>query len=184
MGTGDNKIDAQSAEAFVRVYAKAQAQILGFVQTLIPSQHDAEEVLQETSIILWKKWPEYDHKRSFAAWACGIARYEVFRYLRKKPRLLQLDLDVLNQVADLALDQVRADSQQADSLEALKACLDELPTKDSSLLALRYRRGVAVSDIAAEVGLARSTVFEALQQTRFRLLRCVQRRLKAMDGAW
>lgn len=63
---------------------KSQHHVLGFVQMLLPSVHDAEEVLQETSIVLWNKWDQYDPERDFVKWACGIARYEVFRYLRKR----------------------------------------------------------------------------------------------------
>lgn len=182
MCDNENSIDSDSAETFVRMYAKAQPRILGFVLTLIPSQHDAEEILQETSIILWKKWPLFDTSKDFVSWACGIARYEVFRYLRKKPKTLHLNEVVLSGIADLALEQTSVDSQQVASMDALKECLAELPSNDLSLLTMRYRRSIPVVDIATEIGLARSTVFETLQRIRVRLLRCVERRLNLAEG--
>lgn len=176
-----SEIDSQSAEAFLRKYGKSQTQILGFVLTLIPSLQEAEEVLQETSVILWKKWPQFDPSREFLPWACGIARFEVFRHLRSKPKGLHLSQEVLNQIADLATEQSSSDSQQIDAIDALKACVNELPSKDVSLLGMRYQRDIAVVDIAAEMGLAKSTVFDLLRQIRLRLQRCVQRRLRLAE---
>ncbi len=178
-----NCIDAASAERFVRTFANAQPSIFRFVQTLLPSVQDAEEVVQETSVVLWKKWSEYDPEKNFVTWACGVARLEVFRYLRGQPKVLHLSEDVLTHIADLALDEARQDSRQSDSMDALNACLGELSSKDSNLLTMRYRRGIAVVDIAEEVGLAKSTVFETLKKIRARLMRCVERRLKIAEGA-
>ena len=50
-------MDASSAEEFVRLFSKSQHRILGFVHTLVPNLAEAEDILQETSVILWKKWP-------------------------------------------------------------------------------------------------------------------------------
>lgn len=163
---------------------KSQHHVLGFVQMLLPSVHDAEEVLQETSIVLWNKWDQYDPERDFVKWACGIARYEVFRYLRKKKQPLHLSEALLNQIADLATTQASIDSSDRDCMDALKKCVDGLKTKERDLLALRYRKDTPVVEIANRIGLARSTVFESLQKIRARLLRCVQRRLEQVEGCW
>lgn len=183
MGESEPVIDAKTAEDFVRAYARDQSRILGFVMTLIPSQHDAEEVLQETSLVLWKKWAEYDARREFSTWACGVARLEVFKHLRKKPKLLHLSEEVLQQIADLALTEVEGQGAESDSVDALRECLGELPDNDAKLLTMRYRLEVPVAEIAQEIGLARSTVFDSLRRIRRRLLRCVQRRLASMQGA-
>lgn len=182
MSDDEKPVDSQAAEEFVQLFLRSQQHLLGFVQTLLPSLHDAEEVLQETSVILWKKWPQYDRERDFVKWACGIARYEVFRFLRKKKRPLHLSEDVLGQIADMASAQAYLDSDDRECMDALKECVDSLKSKDKELLTMRYRKDTPVVEISRRIGLAPSTIFESLQKIRTRLLRCVQRRIEYAEG--
>ena len=182
MSDHQNSVDSQAAQEFMQSFVKSQKLLLGFVQTLLPSLHDAEEVLQETSIILWKKWPQYDRNRDFVNWACGIARYEVFRFLRKKKRPLHLSEAVLNQIADMASAQASLDSDDRECMDALEQCVSILKQKDRELLTMRYRKDTPVAEISTKIGLAPSTIFESLQKIRTRLLRCVQLRLEQTEG--
>jgi RNA polymerase sigma-70 factor (ECF subfamily) len=171
-------VDSASAEEFVRVFSRSQYRILRFIHTLVPNLTEAEDILQETSVILWKKWPQFERNRDFVRWACGIARLEVFRMLRQKHRgALYLSEVVLNQVADLAL----ADIQDAMRIEAgetaLAACLMELPEPDREILSLRYQFDKTVQQIADDLRRPKSTIHDQLAKIRTRLLRCVRRRL-------
>ena len=128
---GTVSMDASSAEEFVRLFSKSQHRILGFVHTLVPRLVEAEDILQETSVILWKKWPEFERDKDFVKWACGIARLEVFRMLRQKKRSgLYLSESVLNQIADIALAESKDKARLDDGGIALDACLQKLPKSD------------------------------------------------------
>ena len=54
----------------------------GFIST--PSRYcpplDAEDVLQEANLVLWRKFDQYQEGTNFFAWACQIIRYEVLKY--------------------------------------------------------------------------------------------------------
>ena len=42
---------------------------------------EAEDLLQETAKVLWKKFGDYDPKLPFLPWAKAFARYEVLNYV-------------------------------------------------------------------------------------------------------
>jgi RNA polymerase sigma-70 factor (ECF subfamily) len=172
-------MDTSSAEEFVRLFSKSQHRILGFVHTLVPMLAEAEDILQETSVILWKKWPEFERDKDFVKWACGIARLEVFRMLRQKKRSgLYMSESVLNQIADVTLAESKDKVRLVDGETALDACLQKLPKSDQKIVKLRYQQEMTVQQIAKECDRPKSTIHDLLGKIRSRLLRCVRRRLE------
>ena len=171
-------VDGQSAEEFVRQFSIGQHRILRFIHTLVPHLADAEEILQETSVILWKKWPEFDRDRDFIKWACGIARLEVFRMFRDKNRhMLHLSEAVLNEIADIAASEAYEIAQYDAGATALRQCLRELPESEREILLLKYQHEQTVQQIARTCQRPKSSVHDLIAKTRMRLLRCVRKRL-------
>lgn len=172
-------MDTSSTEEFVRVYSKSQHRIMRFIQCLVPKYSEAEDVLQETSTILWRKWPEFRSDKDFVKWACGIARLEVFRMLRQNKKNGQyLNEDVLNQVAEAALAEAVDTDRFAAGEAALKNCIQELAQTEKRVLTLRYHHEKTIVEIAEECNRPKSSIHDLLAKIRARLMRCVRRRLE------
>ena len=75
--------DFANVEQFVQLFAKHQRGIQAYLWTLVLNRADCDDLMQETSVSLWRKWPEFDPERDFFRWACGIAFIEVLRFRRK-----------------------------------------------------------------------------------------------------
>jgi RNA polymerase sigma-70 factor (ECF subfamily) len=175
----DKLMDASSTEEFVRVYSKSQHRIMRFIQCLVPNYSEAEDVLQETSTILWRKWPEFQRDKDFVKWACGIARLEVFRMLRQNKKSGQyLNEDVLKQVAEAALAEAVDIDRFAAGETALKNCIQELAQTEKRVLTLRYHHEKTIVEIAEECKRPKSSIHDLLAKIRARLVRCVRRRLE------
>jgi len=175
----DKLMDTSSTEEFVRVYSKSQHRIMRFIQCLVPKYSEAEDVLQETSAILWRKWPEFQRDKDFVKWACGIARLEVFRMLRQNKKSGQyLNEDVLNQVAEAALSEAVETDRFAAGEAALKNCIQELAQTEKRVLTLRYQYDKTIVEIAEECNRPKSSIHDLLAKIRARLMRCVRRRLE------
>ena len=171
-------MNADSAEEFVRLFSRSQNRVLRFIHTLVPNLSVAEDILQETSVVLWKKWPQYDRDKDFVKWACGIARLEVFRMLRQNKRnALYLNEAVLNQIADIALAEAFDSARYEAGRAALEICMQELQGWEKEILLLRYQQEKTVHQIAQLSNRPKSTIHDSLGKVRFRLLRCVRRRL-------
>ena len=63
-----------------------QRRIFSYIYTLVPSRSDAEDILQETSLVICEKFSDFKIGTDFAAWACQIAYWEVRRARQKFAR--------------------------------------------------------------------------------------------------
>jgi RNA polymerase sigma-70 factor (ECF subfamily) len=164
-------------EEFLNRFTRDRERIFAFVHSLIPRHSDAEDVFQQCSLILWRKFGSFQQDQSFLAWACGIARFEVCNYLRTTGRdRLRFDDDLIGQLAMHRLDSL---SQYDDRLTALRACLKNLTDEQRELLDAAYGNGVTVKRLAELTGKAVQTFYNRLGKLRIRLLDCVQSKLTA-----
>src|SRR5262245_923814 len=85
--TGVISQDVQLLKAeFARCLAENQARLYGYVHSLVPDLNHADDLYQQTALVLWGKFEEYDRSRSFFAWACGVARFEAANFVRSLAR--------------------------------------------------------------------------------------------------
>ena len=163
-------------ESFIWHYSRAQLQILSFIQMLIPSTIEAEDILQETSIVLFKKWNQFDKDRDFASWACGIARYEVFKYLRSQKKRSGISIELLHELSDMALQQREQENDQQRQ-DALANCFEQLSPSHKKLFTERYRLNKSIPNIAKLCDKTERAVYKSLSNLREVLQRCIQRQI-------
>jgi RNA polymerase sigma-70 factor (ECF subfamily) len=165
-------------DQFVERFVRSQDRIYAYVVTLLPNRADAEEVFQQTSLVLWKKWQQFDPSRDFVRWACGIAHHEVCAFLRKhadKGRVY-LSEDVLAEVARVRLE--AHDVLEARRL-ALRDCLDRLTRGNRELLERCYAGKNSIKTIATELGRQPNVLYMTLKRLRRSLFDCINRTLAA-----
>ncbi len=163
-------------DRFVELFIRSQDRIYAYIATLLPNRADAEEVFQQTSLILWKKWQQFDPSRDFVRWACGMAHHEVSNFLRKhadKGRVY-LSEDVLAQVAQARLD---AHGLLEARRHALLHCLEQLKRSKRELLERCYAGKDSIKTIAQELGQRPNVVYMILKRLRRMLFDCINRTL-------
>jgi RNA polymerase sigma-70 factor, ECF subfamily len=164
---------------YVAKVTSAQRALYGLIMTLVRRASDADDVLQETNLVLWRKAAEYDPGRPFMPWAMQIARIQSRAYLSKRQRLPLADSDLLDRIAAAAIAaQGAAESRRL----ALAGCLQKLPEKHRVLIATRYEPGASVNAIAAARATQPKAVSEMLRRIRRTLLECIERTL-AVEAA-
>jgi RNA polymerase sigma-70 factor (ECF subfamily) len=142
---------------------------------LLHSAADAEEVVQQTNLVLWQKFDDYDPAMDFVKWACGIARYEVLKFREKQPRDKQL-------FSDRFLSVLAAKSEPSVDLfdarrHALQCCLKKLAEGDRRLVLARYQPNATTATVAESLGRSVQGTRKALRRIRGALLACVLRTL-------
>jgi RNA polymerase sigma-70 factor (ECF subfamily) len=161
-------------DRFVRLLARYSPQIFGFILSLSPQTSDAEDIFQETSAALWKKFDTFEDGTSFRAWACRVAQIKVLDHRRKKYREHILSDHAL---AMIAADALVVAEQEVSCSDVLSECVAKLPLADRSLIELKYYRGKDPKQIAEASEKSVYTVYRALSRIHGALLRCVQRGL-------
>jgi len=165
---------------FVMLFARSEPALHGYILSLLPNWADAEEVLQQTSVVLWRKFDQHDWRESnsgFAQWACRIAQYEVFNFRRKHRRDPHVFSDEL--VGLLAQEAIAETDQRDAERRALSGCLAKLADRDRDLVKHCYAEGTTIKQVADRMGCTANSVYKVLSRIRAALLRCIQATLAA-----
>lgn len=167
-------------DQFVEYFARNQSRVYGYVHTLLPNHSDAEEVFQQTVLVLWRKWNEFDADRDFVAWACGIAHLEVRNFLRKSSRRNEYLSDaVLESLADSRWE---AQGWLEARRSALAGCVEKLTPRDRAILDASYVEVKQLRDAAPRLGVSANALYKTLRKIRRALIECVDRTLKMEVG--
>ena len=158
----------------------AQARIFGYIYSLVRNLDDADDVFQQTSLVLWDKYNQFDATRDFTSWACGVARFEVLNFIRSRGR------DRLYFSDDLTLSLIEAhvsleDERLEDRRDALSVCLKKLRGRDARLLEACYAQTTRIPEVASAWGRSTHSIHNSLRRIRRALFECVERTL-AQEG--
>jgi RNA polymerase sigma-70 factor (ECF subfamily) len=163
--------EADSRKRLMALITRHQRQIFAYIYTLVPDRHDAEDLLQETSVVICEKFDEFTPGTDFVAWASQIAWWRI-RYSRQKFARAKVVFDdhLLESVAHTA-STMREELD--DRHEALASCLQKLPARDRELVLTRYEPGCGVAEAASRSGRSMDAAYKALNRLRKLLHDCV-----------
>lgn len=162
-------------ERFVALFVTHEGRLRAFVRAILPSWSDVDDVMQETSLVAWRKFERFEPGSNFMAWAAAIARFEAMRNLRTRNREhARFADDVLDLLTDESVD-------AADDLErergALARCVEKLGPAQQDLLRLAYQPGARFNQVAEQAGKSVQACYKTIQRLRLRLSECVREQL-------
>src|ERR1700722_18769690 len=138
------------SEEFARQLTGAQSQLYACICALLGGTQDARDVLQETNLVLWRKATDYDPQRDFLTWAYQFAGFQSLGHLKRSARArFVLDDVLIDRIVASALVQ---NANLEERLRALNGCIQKLPDHQRNLLHRRYRDGLPLKTLAAELG--------------------------------
>ena len=168
-------LSPEEGERFLQLFAHHQKLVLAYIYSLVPHAHDAEDLFQKTSLVLWRKFDRFEPEGDFLAWACRVAYLEVcnFRRTASRDRLRFSDELIAYLAEDRTDDLVHTDRR----LAALRECVRQLRSPQQELLRHAYAGERSIRQLAERLGLAAQTVYNRLFRIRRTLFDCVARRL-------
>ena len=172
----ETDLSPERVEEFVRLLGQNQRRLFLYVLCLVSDWNDAEEVVQETSLVLWREFVGFEPGTNFAAWACRVAFHQVLAWRKRRQRdRLQFSDAFLEAVAEETATDLDRLEERA---RALAGCVEKLPREQRDLLRRRYTQGETVEGIARACGRTVEAVYRALSRIRHALHECVTRTLE------
>src|SRR3990172_6902242 len=162
-------------ERFAQLLATCQRRVFLYALGLVHNSADAEEILQETNLVLWRKFDQYEPGTEFARWACRIAYYEVLKFREKRARGERIFTSVF--IETLATESERSMDLLDARRDALVRCLEKLRKSDRQLILRRYQERATTRTVAEALGRSVQGTRRALHRIRMALLACVERTL-------
>jgi RNA polymerase sigma-70 factor (ECF subfamily) len=159
---------------FLELYSHNYPRLQFYLMTLLPFADDAADVLQETSLVLWKKFDTYTTGTNFFAWACKIARLQALKYRERRGKAALMYSDQL--LDTLAVEAAEDRFAPVNSLRHLRQCLERLSQRDQQLIQKRYEPGMSVARLAEDIGRTANSLSKSLGRIRRSLLECIERK--------
>ena len=169
-------------EAFSVLVERFQGRIFAAARRIVGSQHDAEDVTQQTFLSVMDHLGDFREESSVATWILRIATNHALKVLRKRRGLPTVSID--SPVSDdgdsyAALphpefiaqwrDEPSRLVQQREVRQLIEAALQELPETYRVVFVLRDIEGLSVKETAEALGLTEANVKVRLLRARLDL---------------
>lgn len=159
-------------ETFMRLWVQHQPQVYAYIRALVFCRADAEDVLQEVAVVLWRKFDQFEPGSRFDQWAYRVARNQILYYRQKNARdRLLFSQELMEQMAEELVD---FHPPRSEYLDALESCLDGLPASDRVLVRQRHEPGATNRSVSKLRGKSESAISRALDRVYLTLLQCIR----------
>lgn len=171
----------QDQSDFIRLFVRHERDLRVFARTLLPNWSAVDDVLQEASVVMWRKLDQLKKEEEFYFWARSIVRFEALRARRDAVRdRLVLSEETLELLANEAMPTTADDLEQERA--ALKCCLRKLTDEQRELVFAASMRDGSVKDLAEATSRTANSLYKLVGRLRAALRECVQRELKNSHG--
>ncbi len=172
-----HKNDNMDYQQFMSLLSLNYQRIYSFILMLVANHNNADDIMQETSVLMYEKFNSFKKGSDFLAWAKTIAKYKTLEFLKKQQR----DKVVFNQEI---VDLIEQDSHDClrrhdEWLEALRKCISRLSRPDRQLLHIRYHENTSVIAIAKRFGCSFQKIYRDMVRINNLLFRCIKRKIGA-----
>jgi RNA polymerase sigma-70 factor (ECF subfamily) len=165
-----------SQQRFLSLFLRSEREIFRYVAALVPNVADAEDIVQQTALVLWEKFDAYDPNQPFTPWACRFALNKTRQWLERRHRWQAL----LESGLAEELAQRREELRPALDLRLrhLDGCLGKLPKEQLSLVEGYYYRRDDIEMLATSAGKTVAATYKILQRVRMALQACIENAVK------
>ena len=159
-------------EALATLHHRYAAMLLGLLHRLLGSRCDAEDVLQDVFLQIWRQAGDFDDTRGrAAAWMATLARSRALDRLSVVTTRSRLDAArTACDVGDMLATDPSDTAIDAEEARRVRRAVAELPDTQRTVLLLAYWKGLSHSEIArhlaAPLGTVKSSARSGLEKLR------------------
>ena len=163
---------------FVELFSSNYNRIKSFILTLVPNTSDADDIMQETSRIMWEKFDQFEIGTNFVSWAFTIAKYQVLSYRKKYNTKVPLSPELIEIIANESAQPLEKEQER---LDALRGCIKKLNLKDRALLDYRFVKRKTARELSAQIGVVMNTIYRNESRILTLLMKCIYKNLGIGD---
>ena len=155
------------------LFLQYQPAVRGYILSMISDFSLADDIIQETFLVVTKKAASFELGTSFPAWVKTIARFKALEAIRAgRSRCETLSEEVIQ-----ALGAERGEffTDTDERLSHLSACMEKLAPQARRSIDFRYRNDHLPPEIAGLMGCTVASIHVTLSRARAFLRDCVSR---------
>ncbi len=158
------------ARAFAELYARTSSRLFGVCLRMLRQRSDAEEVLQEVYVTVWRRARDFDSTvASATTWLVTLTRNRAIDRLRQHRARAPLGAIDFDNLADERVGPP-AHAEASQEYARLRGCLESLEPKDRYSIREAFYSGATYKELAERsqqpLGTMKSRIRRALAQLR------------------
>ena len=162
-------IAARDEAALAQLYDRYDRILFGLLMRILNNREEAEDVLQETFLQVWRKAADFDESRGRPfTWLVTLARsrgIDRLRTLASRERIAEAGArEVSEEISDAATDAFKSEQRGL-----VSDALAKLPDEQKRPIMLAYFDGLTQSEIATRLGAPLGTVKTRMRTGMIRL---------------
>ncbi|HEU4871443.1 MAG TPA: sigma-70 family RNA polymerase sigma factor [Pyrinomonadaceae bacterium] len=162
-------IAARDEAALAQLYDRYDRILFGLLMRILNNREEAEDVLQETFLQVWRKAADFDESRGRPfTWLVTLARsrgIDRLRTLASRERVAEAGArEVSEEISDAATDALKSEQRGL-----VSDALAKLPDEQKRPIMLAYFDGLTQSEIATHLGAPLGTVKTRMRTGMIRL---------------
>ena len=154
------------------VYGRTAAKLFGVCLRILPDKVEAEDVVQEAYVTVWRRAGTFDPDRgSPIAWLAAIAQNKAIDRLRggtRRMKPLEDAADIFDP-APSALNTVITDETHRRLME----CIDGLEARDASAIRETFLDGATYEKLASRLSIPLGTIKSRIRRSLVQLRECL-----------
>ena len=164
-------------ERFLRLFVTHEPALRAYARVLVPTWDAVDEVIQEASLVMWRKLGQLETPDGFLPWAKVIVRFESLRARRNHARdRLVFSEELMNLLADESAEDA-AEEDRVQEVAALRRCLVKMSPAHQELLLAPYDGSGKIKELAENSPRSVNSFYKLLGRLRAKLQLCVERDL-------
>lgn len=157
----------------MKLFLKHENAFRAFARSLLPNWESVDDVLQEASMVMWKKLDQLEDENGFLPWGKVIVRFQSLKYIQKiKSEKLLFSKETLNLIADESCR--LSEEDHAFRRNALQICLEKLSESQRRLIMAPYYQHGSVKVLADRNKVSVNSLYKKIGRLRERLSLCIR----------
>jgi RNA polymerase sigma-70 factor (ECF subfamily) len=157
------------------VYQDTSAKLFGVCLRILKDRGEAEDVLQEVFVTVWRRAASFDPGRaSPITWMVAIARNRAIDRLRASAVSRRMEpiesADAVSDPAPAAVERVELAQQH----QRLSRCLEELEARHASAIRAAFLDGTTYEELAARMSVPLGTMKSWIRRGLLKLRTCLE----------
>ena len=172
-------IRSKAPRTYQELVKRYKSKLFAYLYRLVGNREEAEDILQNVFVKVYKNISHFDTKRKFSSWIYRIAHNEAVNFLKKRGRRHLVSLEDIETTKDkletASIEKSPVDSWlQKELKKEMQDALDKLPAKYKEVLILRYFLDKSYDEMSEILGKPVNTVGTLLNRAKNKLMQIIK----------
>ena len=167
-------------QALGQLYDRYRLILFGLIIRILRSQPEAEDVLQEVFLQVWRQASSFDETRGRPfTWLVTLARSRAIDRLRSLGSRERAGLEAAREVTD-SISDAATDAVKSEQAETVRRALSQLPEEQRRTLVLAYFEGLTQTEIAERLKAPLGTIKTRMRSGMIKLRELLGERMEEL----